>query len=164
MIVTKRRRHPLGFIIRAWKQTILCFVSTTLTCYWHKFFSGWFIFIISGLLMINGVGSNFCRERRMMLWTGFMAINCGKWQGSRTSLCGLKEGVTATWSYILTTYGIFVGLFRKWRTWTLKSASRRFGNNSIYQQGLILQETLLTDAVGLNAGDPDAQNVQNLAA
>ncbi|KAE8693200.1 Cellulose synthase-like protein D2 [Hibiscus syriacus] len=109
-----------------------------------------------------GIGSNILvRVRKMMLSIGCKEMDFGKWQGNRTSLCGSKEVVTATWSYTLIIFAIFASLFIKWRTRQHRLALKGFGRVSVYQQGRMPSPRLpVTGSVRLNY----APNVQNQSA
>ncbi|KAH1074882.1 hypothetical protein J1N35_027210 [Gossypium stocksii] len=101
----------------------------------------------------------------MMLSIGCMEMDCGKWQGNRTSLCGSKEVVTATWSYTLITYSIFASSFMKWRTRQQRFGLKGFGKVLVYQQGQIPTLQLrVTGAVRLKYANLNASNVQNQGA
>nr|KJB51570.1 hypothetical protein B456_008G223800 [Gossypium raimondii] len=118
--------------------------------------------ILSGLRVLC---HNIKKIQKMMLSIGCMEMDCGKWQGNRTSLCGSKEVVTATWSYTLITYSIFASSFMKWRTRQQRFGLKGFVKVSVYQQGQIPTLQLrLIGAVRLKYANLNASNVQNQGA
>lgn len=100
-----------------------------------------------------------------MLSIGCMEMDCGKWQGNHTSLCGSKEVVIVTWSYTPITYSIFASSFMKWRTRQQQFGLKGFGKVSVYQQGQMPTLQLrVTGAVRLKYANLNASNVQNQGA